>query len=343
MPIEARRCLRLALATGAATALGYGLGLALPYVVVLTAAQMAILPMAPPGFSKTLVLVVLVALTSAIGLFLGLLLNHVPVAGVLLMLAGIAVASAMAVKPANAVVASLLILGTTIIAVLAAQSSAAGLVIAKLTIMSIVIAIVIAHIAHAIIPETAPMVPVSAPVDMAAAPWIGLRAALIMLPPVLLALNNPGTYILLLMKGSQLSQQVSATDTRVMARALVGSTIWGGALALVAWQLLGLWPGLTMLVLLLTLLTFLIARPLYGVVASKYQFFYWQNVLVTMILILGPAVADSATGNDIRQQMLIRIGLFIALAVYTSVMASLLDTMRAGWQARVRRERVFGR
>jgi hypothetical protein len=324
----ARRCLRLALGVGIAAAIAWGKGLPFAYLVVILSATLLVVPNPPPGPKQALILIVLMVVMCGWGLLLGPVLAGVPLAGVLILLLGIGVASALTTRPAVAIVGTLMILGNTIIAVIGQQSSAAGLILLQLMVLATVLAVIIAHVAHALLPETEPPPPRPAATTADAA-WIGLRSALIMLPPLLMALNNPGTYIMLLMKGAQLSQQVQATDTRVMARELVLSTVTGGALAMAIWWVLGMWPALPLLVLLLMLATLLLARPMYGAVMSKHRFSHWQNALVTMIIILGPAVEDGANATDIGRQMLTRIAMFIGLSLYAATMVALLDTARA--------------
>ncbi len=331
MPIEAKRCARLALGVGLATAIAYGWNPPLGYLIIVLTAVLMSVPMPPPAPKAAVMLIVLVLLTCGWGLLLGPVLTYVPVAGVLLMLGGVGLASALATRPAAAIVASLLILGSTLVAVVASQSSAAGVAIIQTMLVAIVIAVVLAHVCHAVFPEDGSFAPrPPPPVPPAEAAWIGVRSALIMVVPVLLALSNPGTYIMVLMKGSQLSQQVGATDANVLARELVVSTAWGGAAALAVWYLLGLWSVLPIFVLLMALSALLLARPMYGAIASRHRFTHWQNALVTLVLLIGPAVADSASGTDITRQLLTRIAMFMALAVYAAAMVWLLDGLRAG-------------
>jgi hypothetical protein len=300
----------------------------MPHLVVLVTMQLLSAPAPPPNLKLAVPLVLLVVVAAGWGVLLGPVLTYVPVAGVLLMLAGIALASAVATNPRAAIVASLLVLGNTIVAVIAQSSSAAAVAIVQLLALAMVMALILAQVAHAIFPEeTAAPAPAARALAPGQKGWIGLRAALIMAPPLLLALANPGNYIMVLMKGSQLAQQVEATETRVLGRELVLSTLYGAALALGIWNVLQFWPSLLLLSLLLALAAFVLARPMYGIVASPHRFLHWQNVLVTMILLLGPAVTDSAIGTDIQQVMLQRAGLFVALAVYAAVMVHLLDMM----------------
>jgi CDP-diglyceride synthetase len=84
------------------------------------------------------------------------------------------------------------------------------------------------------------------------------------------------------------------------------------------------------LVLLIGLAVLVAARPLYGVIATSRRPDFWQNVLVTMPLLLGPALTDNPGGDGVVKAMLIRLSGFIALALYAAVMTNVL----AGWQHR---------
>jgi hypothetical protein len=224
----------------------------------------------------------------------------------------------------------LVTMSSTVVAVIAAQSSAAAAGMVKVIAMAFVGAIITAQVAHAIFPEdkAAPPAARAAPPPPAAPGWIALRSAIIMLPPLIAALTDPGSYIMLLMKGSQLSQQAGEVSARRAASVLVGSTAMGGAVALALWWLLQLWPGLTLLTLGLALAVLLMARPMYGIIASRFPPDWWLNAMVTAVILFGPAVGDTGTGDDIQRKMLIRLATFIALAFYATFAVQALDRWR---------------
>lgn len=331
MPISeaaTARCFRLAFGIGMATFAAYALALPLGYMLLILTLALLAIPMPPPAPKAALALIVITVVTALFGLLLGPVLVYVPVAGVLLSLSGVALAVVIGARPGKAIVGSLMILSSTIIAVVAAQSSAAA--VALVTVLAGVIggAVVIAHLAHAVFPEPpgAPMpVPPPAPANIG---WIALRAAVIMLPPLVLALANPAAYIMLLFKGASLAQQAESTSARQMAREMVGATAAGGAAALLLWNLLQLWPGLLLLTLGMTLLTLVFARPFYGAVKSRFAPGWWQFALTTTIILIGPAVADTASADNIQRTMLVRLASFLALAVYATAAVHLLDRSR---------------
>lgn len=342
MPIEAasilaasrtRRAVRLALGLAIATAFAYGRGWTMPHLVVLLAAALLVPPAPPPGVRQVVPLLLVMTLACGWGLLLAVVLEHAPLVGLLMMIGGVALAGALACRPGMAVLGTLFIMGDTLIATVALQSSALAVSVIELMLVGTVAAVVIAHIVHLALPDSAqPAIasPVAPPLD---AGWVGVRSALIMVPPVIMALSNPAAYIMVLLKGAQLAQQATATDTRRAARDLVGSTAAGGLGALLLWWLLGLWPGLFMLCVVFALAGILAGNKLYAP-PGRFGFDWWQNALTTLIIILGPAVTDSAGADNIQLLILTRTLTYIALALYAAAMVHLLDSRRSRRVAR---------
>jgi hypothetical protein len=224
MPIEARRALRLALVLGGAALVAFGAGWKLPYLVVILSAVLAMPGGPPPAPRQVVMLLVVMGVSSLWGLLLGSLLQPMPLLGWLLAIAGMGLASALALRPQLRVVATLFILGNGLIAVLTVQSSALAVALVQLMLVGTAVAAALVHLAHLLFPEDGPAPPLP-PADTGADPrWIGLRSSLIMALPLTLALANPAAYLMTLMKGAQLTQQVGETAPRQMGRELVTST-----------------------------------------------------------------------------------------------------------------------
>ena len=336
MPIDGitpgtRRVLRLVLGAMLAALLGFGAGRPFAYLPLLLTISLLAPAVPPPGVRQTLLLIIVILLTCGFGLLLGPVLTYTPVAGVLAMLLAIAAATLVSAKPGRAIIGTLIVLGGTIVAVIARQSSALAVIIVEALVIGMIMAVVLAHIAHAALPDIdAAVAPVAPDPDPLAVRQAAMRSVIIMAPPIILALSNPQAWLMLLMKGALLSQQVETTATRRMALELVGSTALGGVLALAVWLVLQIWPTLLVLVLLIGLAVLVAARPLYGVVATAQRPDFWQNVLVTTPLLLGPALADDPNGDGVVTAMMVRLSGFIALALYAAVMTNAL----AAWQRR---------
>jgi hypothetical protein len=147
--------------------------------------------------------------------------------------------------------------------------------------------------------------------------WIAIRANLIIFPGFLFVLTNPTAYLPILMKTIALSQQASLINARDAGRELILSTLVAGLFAILLWFGLSIAPNLWMFFLWVLLASIYIAGKFYAVLPTRHAPSFWQNVFVTMLLLLGPAVQDSANGKDVYQAFAVRMGLFLLLTVYT--------------------------
>jgi hypothetical protein len=332
MPISdalTARCFRLSFGIGVATFAAYALAIPLGYLLIIVVLALLANPAPPPPAKGAILLILVTLVTSLFGMLLGPVLTYAPVAGVLLSLSGVALAVVVGQRPGLAVIGTLMIVASTIIAAIAVQSSAAAVMLVKVLVGVMIGAVIIAHLAHALFPEPpGSAVAPPPPLPPGNTGWIALRTAVIILPPLLLALSNPASYIMLLIKGASLAQQAESTTTRRMAGEIVGATAVGGIAALMFWNLLQLWPGLLLLTLGMALVGLIMARPLYGAVKSRFSPDFWQFALTTMVILIGPAVADTASADNIQRLMFVRFLTFLALGVYAAAAVHLLDRSR---------------
>ena len=67
------------------------------------------------------------------------------------------------------------------------------------------------------------------------------------------------------------------------------------------------------------------ARKLYALSPTRFTPGFWLNTLITLIILLGQSVQDSAAGKDVYTAFAIRMGLFILVTLYACLMVHLLD------------------
>ena len=148
------------------------------------------------------------------------------------------------------------------------------------------------------------------------------------MPAYLLALIDPSRFMPLIMQAVNLGQQTCASDARQAGRELLGSTLLAGLLAMLFWSLLSIFPHLWMFALWMLLFILLVGRKLYALSRTRLSPKFWLNSLSTLILLLGQSVQDSASGKDVYSAFAIRMGLFIAVALYATLMVQLFDNRR---------------
>jgi hypothetical protein len=234
------------------------------------------------------------------------------------------------VSVGQVMVGMLLTIGITLISAVGTVSFFGAIVVIKALLSGIAIAVVCQWVVYPFFPEDSdsPAAP-AAPASNENALWISLRATLIIMPAYLVCLINPTLYMPLILKTVSLGQQSNAVDTNVAARTMLGSTLMGGALAVGFWFLLKINVSLWMFFLGMLLITMVVAAKIYGASATKYSASFWSDALVNMLILLGPAVADSANGKDVYQAFAVRMGLFIIVTIYASMTVLWLDQLRA--------------
>lgn len=301
-----------------ALAVAYASNAPLPYVAPILAFFLTAAPRPPMGFKGLVGLTMLVLVTTGSGLLLIPLLVYYPASALLLVAAGLFFANYLTINLGKGPVGVLLTMGIAMISAAGTLSSALALAVILSLVFSVGIAVACQWLVYPWFPEDpvggAP--PVEAPPTAMQSSWIALRATLIVFPAYLLVLINPTMYLPVIMKSVALGQQSSFMDARNAGRELLGSTFLAGVLAILVWAGLGIATNLWMFFLWILLAGLWLAAKTYGVLASRFPPSYWQNTAVTMLILLGPAVEDSANGKDVYAAFAVRISLFIGVTLY---------------------------
>lgn len=328
MPTEprAQRTLRLACGTSLCLALSFGLALPLPFIapvlaLLLLASVNRVLP-----FKAVLLLTLTAMLTTGLGLLLVPMLRYYPLSGVLLVGACLWLTFGFGLRGGNNLVVTFMVIGLTMISAAGVFDPGLAARVIGALIKGLLLATLIVAISHGLFPETAAVPATVAPkVPGEVLNRLALRATLIVMPTFLLALIEPAAYLPIILKAVSLSLQTSTTSARHAGRELLGSTLLGGLLAVLFWCALSLFVHLWMLWLWTLLAGLLLGRKLYGLSPMQRSPGFWLNSFITLIILLGQSVEDSALGKDVYRAFAIRLGLFIAVTLYAWLMVELLE------------------
>jgi hypothetical protein len=193
-------------------------------------------------------------------------------------------------------------------------------------------------LAHAILPDlpapagTAPTRPVPPPLPTAEqSRHIAWRAMLIVFPVALFILFSPDSsaYMVVMIKVASMGQQSSAAQNRKLGMSLLESTFWGGIGAITGWQLISMWPSLIFFTLLIALACLLCGRTIFHGPGFHPKGQMWSYALLTMLVLLVPAVTDSIGGSDAGSAFWTRLWLFVIIAVYGTAAAAAFDAFFA--------------
>lgn len=321
------RALRLAGGTALCLAASFGLNLPIPMVAPVLGAFLLASTNRPLSAKAGLGLILVVLLTTATGLLLSPLLRYYPASGVLLIGLCLFLAFRHGLRGGNNLVATFLIIGLTMISAAGTIDFRLAATVIEALAKGLLVAVLVMGCCHWLFPEppdapAPPPPPVLPPLE---ASRMALRAALVVLPAFLLALTDPLGYMPIILKSVSLGRQSCATAAHGAARELLGSTLLGGALAILFWCALSLFASLWMFFLWMLLFGLLAARKLYRLSPTRHPPSFWLNTLVTLVILLGQSVQDSVAGKDVYTAFAVRMGLFIAVTLYACLMLRLLD------------------
>lgn len=326
-----KAALRLAIGLGLAVLVAYGFALPMPFVVCV----MAVLVLCKPGPPLPLVKGAVIALVFAglvtAGVVMVPLLENYAFAGVLLtavVLYGVFFIGLVRGNPLTMI----LVISFALIPVAGvADQALVGMLSATLAI-GVGVGTLVSALSNAFFPDPpAPAGKGAGPPSLGreTASWIALRAMLIVMPVFVLALTDPSRYLAAIMKTVALGQQAEETNARAGGRELVGSTLMGALIAAVVWLGLSLWPSLWMLMLWLMAAALWTGSGMFGARRTAFRPSFWSNALITTLILLGPAIEDSASGKSVLEGSVFRTALFVGVAFYAWAMVWMFERWRA--------------
>lgn len=338
LTLEQRRILRLA--TGTALALLYAewVDWGSAYLTAVLAATILGLPLIAPRLRTGISFVLMLAVSLATGLLLIIPIETMPIAGVLLAGLGLFHIFFYGARGGSPIITSFMTIGLSVVPALGSESIDAALAITGSLIKSAAAAVAFVWVAHALFPETAEarkrfanMLAAKARApkpDRGQALMAGLRATFVTLPVLLYFLLVPDTskYMVVLIKATQLGQQANVGSSAKAARSMVLSTVIGGLGAMAIWSVLRVWPSLLVYILAVLIAGLVFGRRLFAGEGMAKNGSVWSYALVTVLIILGPAVSASpGSGDPADVRFSIRILLFLVVTVYSVVAVFLFD------------------
>lgn len=310
--------MRLAIGLGLAVLVAYGFALPMPFVVCLMSVLVLCKPGPPLPLTKGVIVAAIFAALLACGVLMVPLLENYALSGILLTGAILYVVFFLGLVNSNPLTMVLVISFTLIPVAGVADQAIIGMLSITLAV-GILTGTLVSSASNALFPDQPAFAtnrPAPASLSHEAARWIALRATVIVMPVFVLALTNPSLYVALIMKTIALSQQAGDIDARSAGGELVGSTLMGALIAAVVWLGLSLHPNLWMLILWLMGAALWAGSGIFGTRSTSFRPSFWSNALITMLILLGPAIEDSANGKGVLEASAIRTGLFVAVALY---------------------------
>ena len=329
MPLVARRVFRLSFTTAITLAVAYALAIPFPFIAPIFAFILTSIPSFSLNLKKLLVLNILFALTLGIGLWVTPLIVYYPVSGIMIVGLGLYFSAYLTVNLGKGMVGSLIGLGFSIIPAAGAIDYMLATTVIKSLIVCMSLAVIVQWVVYPFFPEDEiSLKQKTSPETPRQCNWIALRFTFIVLPPFILALINPSVFFKTIVKSTMLGKQGSEVEAKHAGRELLGSTLLGGFYAALFWGILIVKPDLWMFFLLTLIFSIYFAAKLYRVLPTRFSGPFWQDVSVTMLILLGLAISDSENGSNVYQAFFQRMSIFIGLAFYAWGAVYFLDALK---------------
>lgn len=337
MPTETaianRRVLRLALGTSLSLWFSQAMAWDLSFIAPVFTLVLLSTPAPAPGLKKGVVLVlalVLPVMLASIVLIPFFLYLH----SVAVLLVGIALFYSfyLPARGGPAAIGTLLSMSITIVVAIGSVNSAALSAINQALALGAASGIAFVWIAHALLPEIkmpgkAAQKPAAEKPSTDEALRLSLRALLVVLPIAIFMLFSPSStsYVVVMIKAASMGQQSEYSDSKDMGRSLIESTVWGGLGAIIAWQILSIWPSLFFYALIMCIAGLQFGRRIFHGRGMHPKGAMWSYALLTMIVLIAPAVLDSANSAPAGAAFWSRLMLIGATALYGSLAVMIFD------------------
>lgn len=333
--IASRRILRLALGTALSLAFSQIAAWQLSFLAPVFTLVLLATPLPAPTLKSSIKLVFALLLPLVFGALVLLpFLEHLRPVGVLLVALALFYSFYFTSCGGAAVLGTFMTIGLTLVVTIGSVSIDMLSAVAQGVALGAIFGLIFVSIAHALLPDlragpasARANAPTPAKPEPREARRKALRALLITFPMTFLFLlsNASTSYVAVMIKVASMGQQASVDSSREMGRSMLESTLWGGLGAVIAWQLLSIWPALLLYSLLIGLAGLLFGPRIFQGQGMHPQFSMWSYAYLTMIVVLAPALLDSQSGSAAGAAFYSRLLLFVVIAVYGSIAVAVFD------------------
>jgi hypothetical protein len=338
MSIASVRVLRLALGTALSMLFSQIVNWPMSFVAAVITMFILALPMPVMKLSDGVkfILVFVVALYAGLA-FLPFMLNQRMV-GVLLLGLAFFHTFYFTARGGSPVIGALATVGLALVTSVGTVSTDAVLQVTAGLSTGVFFGVLFVWLAHAILPDSLARpeaVPPQGAKPQPAKPDLedtrrsAFRSLVVVMPVILwfLLSSASASYAAFLIKVASMGQQAGIDQSRQVAWSLLVSTIIGGVAAIIAWQVLSIWPSLVMYILLIGLAGLVMGPKIFAGAGMHHAGPTWSYGYLTMIVVLAPAVLDMQFGTAAGAAFWSRLEMFIWATIYGTGAVFVFDTL----------------
>jgi hypothetical protein len=338
LDLASLRILRMALGVSLSLLFSQVVGWDLSFIAPVFTLLLLSVPLPVLSPKQAIGFVVVLAATSAAGLALLPVLIHQRAAGVLLLALALFGSFYYTARGGSMLLGTFATMGLALSTAIGTVSVDAVLTVIRALLLAAIAGIPFVWLAHAIFPDSsarvdppppgaAPKPSPPPPPGSAVATRSALRSLSIVLPVCLWFVLSAASasYLVVMIKVSQMGQQSSVIGARTAAKSFLLSTFIGGVAATLAWEALRIWPNLVLYVLLVALAGLIMGPRIFAGRALAAGAGTWSYAYVTMFVILAPAVMDGAGGSTADARFWDRMLIFAGATLYGVVAVRVYD------------------
>jgi len=327
MNIATVRILRLAFGTAISLWFSQAIAWPLSFITPVITLFLLALPLPAPKLKIGVGLIAVMCASLYGGLLLLPPLQNQPMVGVILLVLALYWSFYFTAKGGSAVLGTFATMGIAVSTAIGTISLDAVLAVINGIAFGAAVGVLFVWVAHALIsdsmaddlPSGPPQKPPTAPKpDLATARASAFRSLLIVLPVALFFLFSgaSASYVPVMIKVAAMGQQATNEAARLAGRSLLQSTVIGGVGAIIGWQILRIAPSLSVYAIYVGLAALVMGPKIFRGRGLHPDAATWSYGLLTMVVILAPAVADSLIGGPANAKFLDRLWMFILATVY---------------------------
>jgi hypothetical protein len=327
MDIASIRILRLALATSLSLLFSQLVNWPMSFIAPIFTLFILSLPLPALSLKDGIKFVLVLAVCANAGLMLLPFILNQRMVGILLLTLALFHSFYYTARGGSPVVGAFATVGLAFVVAIGTVSIDAVVGVVNGMIIGAVSGLAFVWIGHAILPDssariestaaTTQKLPPNEP-DLTDARRSAWRSLLIVMPIVIwfLLSSASASYAAVLIKVSSMGQQAGLDQTNEAGRSLLMSTAIGGLAAIIAWQVLSVWPSLLMYTLLVGLGGLIMGPKIFAGFGMHAQGATWSYGFLTMVVILAPAVIDGQVGSSADVAFWSRLNMFIIATLY---------------------------
>ena len=338
MSIASVRILRMALGTALCMLFSQIVNWPMSFIAPVLTMFILALPMPALNLSSGIkfILVFVVAIYAGL-FFLPFMLNQRMV-GILLLALALYHSFYYTARGGSPVIGAFATVGLALVTSIGTVSTDAVLQVTGGLSTGAVFGVVFVWVAHAILPDSMAL-PEAVPAqgakpqpekpDLEDARRNAWRSLIIVMPVILwfLLSSASASYAAFMIKVASMGQQADVDKSRHVARSLLISTTIGGVAAIIAWQVLSIWPSLIMYILLIGLAGLVMGPRIFAGPGMHPAGATWSYGYLTMIVVLAPAVLDTQTGAAAGDAFWSRLEMFIWATIYGTGAVFVFDAL----------------